>query len=59
MKVIKDFNHLGAEYKGGQDVKPSAFSAADVQGLINKGLIAEDKQKDLEPPKASKRSNKK
>ena len=59
MKVIKDFNHLGTEYKGGQEISQSAFSAEDLQGLINKGLIVEDKPKDLEPPKVSKRSKKK
>ena len=59
MKAKKDFNHLGIDYKSGQEISPSAFSAEDLQGLINKGLIVEDKPKDLEPPKASKRSNKK
>jgi len=57
MQAVKDFNHLGVDYKSGQILDLSTLDAEDVKGLLAKGLIVQNKQKDLEPvKKAHKRS---
>ena len=64
IKAVKDFDHLGTKVKAGDVLPPNIFVSKDMAGLFAKGLIteakpAEDKQKDLEPEKESKRSKKK
>jgi len=66
IKAVKDFDHLGTKVKAGDVLPPNTFVPKDMAGLFAKGLLketeakpAEDKQKDLEPEKESKRSKKK
>lgn len=45
-KAVKDFDHLGVKVRAGQEVPPKTFTSVDMAGLVSKGLLAEDKQKD-------------
>jgi hypothetical protein len=53
MKATKDFTEWGVVVKAGDELKSGQFEADQVQSLLAKGLVVDDKAK-KEPAKAEK-----